>query len=140
MKNSLQYRIWSKKYKMFTSDPRWPNNQSSHELHLLSPDGKVVELVGNGYDWQEVTDIKQSEFAVQRYTGLKDSKGKKIFEGDILDFPGSDYDDGPYKLIVKFDKFSFWSAEGKGQGSADFTDFLSNVNLESNIIGNILKK
>ncbi len=47
---SLKYRIWSKKYKMFTDDPFWPNNQHVHEEFLAAPDGKVWTLVTTDFE------------------------------------------------------------------------------------------
>lgn len=82
MSEANKFRIWSKKYKMFTSDPRWPNNQRAHEEFVLTPAGEVWCLVttDNENYFRDVSD----KYVVQRATGLKDINNKEIYEGDIV--------------------------------------------------------
>lgn len=46
MKNkSIKYRLYNKKYKLYSDDIMWPNNQYTHEKYFLDSDGKVKVLI-----------------------------------------------------------------------------------------------
>lgn len=88
-KMSLKFRIWSKEYKMFTSDQRWPNNQHTHEQFLLSPAEEVWCLVttDNENYFRDISD----KYVVQRATGLRDKNDVDIYGGDIVKWGGLNY-------------------------------------------------
>lgn len=83
-------------------------------------------IVGDTFDVYEIN----SE-TVGLYTGLTDKNGKKIFEGDILQYV---YTDGTFlHLVVTFIEGSFQTIDDFG-----FSDLLSdNLCLELKIVGNI---
>ncbi len=58
-------------------------------------------------------EYKIDEDTICEYTGINDSEGNRIFEGDQLDFDPVEWG-GPNKFYVKYDKFN---AEFTGSGT-----------------------
>ena len=77
MSAEIKLRFWSKKENQFIILPRvW-----------VGTDGLFQYEYGEGQD-----------LIIQRYTGLKDSKGKEIYEGDIL----TGYRSPHFQFVVTF--------------------------------------
>ena len=69
MQRQLKFRVWDTKNKQFLS-------QSSEYYH-------IGDVTGIPYTLNEILN-KLDRFVVQQFTGLKDSKGVEIYEGDII--------------------------------------------------------
>lgn len=92
------------------------------------------------YIWENSPDL-----TTMQYTGFKDSKGKKIFEGDIVEFGKRK----PYKAVVEWneyrlafrkpgnkkhlDKFAQWQKVG-------FTKVLGNIHENPELLKKTSKK
>lgn len=69
-------RVWDKQRKEWVAGAGYANRED--QSLFLNFDGTLSNKYGGPTD--------QNRFAIQRCTGLKDSKGKLIFEGDYVRF------------------------------------------------------
>lgn len=80
----MNFRLFSTKYNLYTNSLFWPSNQRTTSEFVLRPDGKILEIINfdNGYD--EIKEHDSRNYIVEPWTGYFDSKGKKIYRGDLL--------------------------------------------------------
>lgn len=74
--------------------------------------------------WQTQVDAN----TIGQYTGLKDKVGKKIFEGDIVEFTNLDLPN----MVIRFDNGSFMLCEDK---NSTYEELRMNYAVE--VVGNI---
>lgn len=117
----LKFRVWDNKNKKFLPE--------SHFAILGS--GKVIVTL-SGY-YEHFTNKTQDDYVVQQYTGLQDSKGNDIYEGDIVKATSDQYDNENFVGKVIFDEGCFLTWINKN----DIREVWSGDDIE--VIGNIFE-
>lgn len=105
----LKFRIWNGK--------RFIKNLQSN---LITFDGDVINPITLEM-WKDKTRI------VQQFTGLQDSTGKDIYEGDILQFHKGEPYQSEYEVYWRKCGFSLISAKRDGDKYGVFTKSLENL-------------
>lgn len=98
----MNYRLFSKKHNLYTNSPLWPSNQRTWSEWVLAPNGKVIELVDAGACGYSVINHDKRNFSIEPWTGFFDSKGQKIYLGDIVKLQCFNLD---YEIVWHVDRF-----------------------------------
>jgi uncharacterized phage protein (TIGR01671 family) len=91
----LKFRVWEKRCK------RWWCEDSQY----LQMDGTKIHPA----PWSTLSaDLPDEHIVIQQYTGLKDTNGKDIYEGDIIQLEGS-----PISYSIEWDRYQ-WAINAHG--------------------------
>lgn len=100
MKREILFRGWNKKNKRWLYGYYCVNRGE----HFIAPDEFVNPLAS--YE-----DYVVDADTVGQYTGMKDAKGKRIFEGDIIESNGCEhailYNEGEAQFVVAVKETSY---------------------------------
>lgn len=101
----MKFRVYSHKHQFYTNSVHWPSNQRTWSEWVLTPDGRILEIIHVGLPDREDTVFQyhdKKDFSVEAWTGFFDSKGQKIYLGDIIKLQCFNLD---YEVVWHFDRF-----------------------------------
>lgn len=109
---TIQFRFWHDVFKEYVKEPQ--------VYMMLNCDGEFEEILTNG------------AFIIEQYTGINDSEGVKIYEGDILE---SVFDNQRKIAPVRFEEGCFIVDTVPLYVEADFTcKVIGNIHQNKNLI------
>jgi len=102
----MNFRLFSHKHRLYTNSSFWRSNQRSCSDWVITPEGNVLEIVwfNDRISPFIKVDHDKQNFSIEAWTGFFDSKGRKIYRGDILEM-ASFFD---FKSEVIWKEGAFW--------------------------------
>lgn len=135
---NLKFRIWDKKYKLFSEYGEEKADKSTVYFENIFLHGKGFLCFAGDFG---VRSANEGDFIVQKFTGALDKNQKQIFEGDIVLFDNPDPYDGQDQLtkivgynsrVMGFRLYNFTHEVDKYGGQVFFPE-------EVEVIGNIFE-
>lgn len=120
-----KFRIWNKLAKIFVSNENAAENCNS--IFSILPSGEIIENYCGSILKKDL-----SNFEIQQWTGLTDSQGVEIYEGDIIEYKISGY---KYRDLVFYEGCSFKSGP-LDKSSSSPLEGISEIGL---IVGNVFE-
>jgi len=78
------------------------------EIKFKTYHSEAKRMSDRAYSWEMVMRFGHKEFIPLQYTGLKDTNGKEIYEGDIIQLEGS-----PISYSIEWNKYQ-WAINDHG--------------------------